>query len=133
MSERSLTQVVICAGSRVMPECAQAMESFQNEGRQKAPRFLMSEWCSKDQLLGAALLWIVDSSEPWVTMLFALRNQIPFLVSEENYVVKRLCVGAGCGVSFRGAPEARFCLDLLLADEALRRQMGANGRAYIER
>jgi hypothetical protein len=131
MNELRPQRLIICAGIRVQPACAQAMEDFQENQRRDVCRFIMSEWVDDDQYYGATLLWVVDDSEPWEAVHFAMRNQIPLLVPEDNEPMKQVCVSAGCGMFYRDAPEARTSIEFLLTNEAVRRQLGANGQEYI--
>jgi hypothetical protein len=131
MNELPPQRLIICAGIRVQPACAQAMEDFQENQRRDVCWFIMSEWVDDDQYCRATLLWVVDDSEPWEAVHFAMRNRIPLLVPEDNEPMKQVCLSAGCGMFYRDAPEARTSLEFLLTNEAVRRQLGANGQAYI--
>lgn len=131
MNELPRHRLIICAGIRVQPACAQAMEDFQENQRRDDCRFIMSEWADDDQYNEATLLWVVDDSEPWEAVHFAMRNGIPLVIPEDNEPMKQVCVSAGCGMFYRDAPEARTSLEFLLTNEAVRRQLGANGQAYL--
>jgi hypothetical protein len=131
MNELPPQRLIVCAGIRVQPACAQAMEDFRQDQPLGVCRFIMSDWLDDDQHYEATLLWVVDESEPWEAVHFAMSNRIPLLVPEDNEPMKQVCLSAGCGMFYRDAPEARTSLEFLLTNEAVRRQLGANGQAYI--
>ncbi|MBV8808487.1 MAG: hypothetical protein JO033_07415 [Acidobacteriaceae bacterium] len=131
MSEAALRQLIVCAGNRIAAACAQAMEDFSASQQGNRCEFSMSEWLDETQFRQAALLWIVDDSQPWNTVHFALQNQIALLVPADNIPMRQLCINASCGVFFQDAADVRACLEFLLTNEVARTRMGANGRAYV--
>jgi len=131
MNELPNQRLVLCAGIRVQPACAEAIENFMEDQSPHVCRFIMSEWVDDEQYEGATLLWVVDGSEPWEAVHLAMTNRIPILVPEDNEPMKQVCVTAGCGMFYRDASDARNCLEFLLMNETVRRQLGANGQAYL--
>src|SRR3954451_23017271 len=127
MDKRLADSFILCAGARFQPECAEVISSAAMDETLSCWTFLMSKWCSTDQFRSAALLWVVDDSQPWEELHLALTNSIPVLVPEDSSELKELCLKAGCGIYYRNASEARHCLKLLLTREALRSKMGQNG------
>jgi hypothetical protein len=125
MNKQAAGRLIACAGIHMNSECARVMAESGDEYR-----FVMREWLSEDQLRLAALLWIVDDSAPWSDVRFALTHRIPLLVPENNAPMKQICMNANCGIWYRDEAGARLCLESLLADDALRKRMGANGQAY---
>lgn len=93
----------------------------------------MADWLKEDQFCCADLLWIIDGSAPWASVEAALRNRIPILVPDSNPAMKELCLAAGCGLFYFDAAEAQSLISVLLGNQALRIQIGENGRAYITR
>ena len=94
-------------------------------------RVVMSDWLSTEQLSRAAVLWVVDDSEPWDAIRIAFRNGIPLLVPDSNRPLKYICLNANCGLFYRDMEEAAQSLALLLTNDELRSQLGANGRVYV--
>src|SRR5690348_2520968 len=131
MNEPATEQIVVCAGDRVKEACARVIENFPGHPQRNSYQFVMSKWLDEDQFRRAAVLWIVDDSEPWKPVHFALCNQIPLLVPEDNIAMKQICVSASCGIFYGDAAEARACLEFLLTNDIIRQAMGANGRAYV--
>lgn len=131
MNELLARRLIVCAGFRVQPACTQAMEDFREDQPLDACRFIMSDWVDDDQYCRATLLWVVDNSEPWEAVHSAMSNRIPLLVPEDSEPMKQICLSASCGMFYRDATEARICLEFLLKNEAVRRQLGANGQAYL--
>ena len=131
MSEPSPHRLIVCAGVSVNVECGEAMGEFLKSHSQNTWRFVMSEWLNDDQYKRAALLWVVDDSEPWEAVQLAMSNRIPLLVPEDNEPMKQVCMSARCGMFYRGPSEARACLEFLLTNEVVRPQLGANGQAYL--
>lgn len=117
-------ELIICAGGHIGSECVQVMSGFPY-------RFVMSEWLSEDQFRLAALLWIVDGSAPWDAVYSALSHGIPMLVPEDNAAMQQLCRDANCGIWYRNGMDVQRCLESLLGDNAMREQLGANGKAYF--
>jgi hypothetical protein len=130
MNELFPQRLILCAGVRTKLECAQAIEYFQ-ETQPLDYWFIMSEWVDDDQYNGATLLWVVDDSEPWDAVRLALSKRVPLLVPEDNEPMRQVCVSASCGIFYRGASEARICLEFLLTNETIRRQLGTNGHACL--
>jgi hypothetical protein len=133
MDEACSRRLIACAGRRVRPECAKAIEDFLSDQLSDKYQFLMSEWLSPDQFRRATILWVVDDSEPWNDVHFALRNRIPLVIPHDNLLMKELCITASCGMSYGDANEARYCLTVLLHDDFVRQHLGANGHAYVTR
>jgi len=120
--------VIVCAGSAVDPECARIITGSRAMDKRL---FVMSEWLSDDQRSSAALLWVVDGSNPWKDVSFALQRGIPLLVPADNSSLVEICLRLCCGIWYRGELEARLCLDFLQSSDPVRVGMGANGRAYF--
>jgi glycosyltransferase involved in cell wall biosynthesis len=55
------------------------------------------------------------------------------MVQGHSEVLRGQSIRAGAGLPYFGYAEFEAALDLLLADEALRREMGEAGRVYVER
>lgn len=130
MNRLAAGQLIVCTGIRMNPECARAIAELGPGWQANNRQFVMSEWLAPDQFRRAALLWIVDDSAPWGDVRFALSHRIPLLVPENNALMKQVCVSANCGLWYRDEVGVRLCLDLLLANDTVREDLGENGRAY---
>jgi hypothetical protein len=126
MSEMVSERLVICAGFRVRADCAEAIQSFATPCASPC-RFMMYDWLPAEELRRAMLLWVVDESEPWQAVQFALNHYIPLLVPDASWPMKELCLRANCGIYYRDSAEAGACINFLLADEEIRKRMGVNG------
>lgn len=130
MRETAPEHLIVCAGARVDRKCATAMESFLAAQSYDVYRFVMSDWLYEDQLRLASLVWVVDDTARLGVIDFALTNQIPILVPENNAALKNVCVAAKCGLYYLGDADAKACLEFLLTNDGIRKRMGANGHAY---
>jgi len=122
----------VCAGERVDPECARAMNALARQGDRRW-RFVLADWVDDDELARARALWVVDRSAGVADVLRGLRRGVPLLVPEDDTELRDLCVSVGCGLFYRDAAEAIRCLEHLVANEATRRTLGDNGRAFVAR
>lgn len=61
----------------------------------------------------------------------ALRGGLPIVAHEAARELKQLCVASNAGLFYASRDELKACLDLLLADTALRGAMSANGKAFV--
>lgn len=73
----------------------------------------------------AAPLWIVDDSEDWKAVDFALSHEVPLLIPETSTTVKQIWVSGNCGMYYRDASIAWLSLEFLVADHGIRKRMGA--------
>jgi hypothetical protein len=133
MIEAADGKLVVCAGSQVHPAWTRVLASSLNDKQENGCEFVMSEWLNDEQFRRASLLWVLDDSTPWGAVHAALCSRISLLVPESNSAMKEICVKAGCGLYYRDAVEARYCLNLVLTEDALRKRMGESGHEYMTR
>jgi glycosyltransferase involved in cell wall biosynthesis len=122
--------VVVCAGRRVDPACALAMDAFANQRDEHACAFIMADWVDEDIVSGAALLWVVDGEAEFGQVPDLLRHGLPLLVPESNGKLRDLCSLTNCGLYYGDAQEAEVCLDYLLRNREEAEVMGRNGLAF---
>ena len=67
-----------------------------------------------------------------IVVLESFMARTPALVNAGSEVLRWQCARSGGGLWFRHYPDFEACLERLLADEPLRRRLGAHGRRYVE-
>jgi len=126
-------RLVACAGGRFDERCAQAVRMFFARRMDNPPYLVMSDWLGEDELVQAAVLWVVDSQAGAEVIEEALRAGLPLLVPGDHAALRSLCDTACCGLYYNDAAEAVHCLEYMIRDEGLRFRMGANAHSYYVR
>ncbi len=67
-----------------------------------------------------------------MVLLEAWHCKKPVLVNGQCEVLKGQCIRSNAGLWYENYEEFRECLDLLLADEHLRDQLGNRGRKFVD-
>lgn len=131
MNDARSEPLVVCAGDRISSECSWLIANAGLGNQPNGCRFVLCEWLNAEQFCRASLLWILDNSEPWDEVYFALHQGIPLLVPESNTALRDLCQRAGCGVWYRSESEAQAYLEYLLEGDAMCKRLGGEGRTYV--
>ena len=126
----ALDHLIVCAGKRVDPGCAEVIQQYVPRQESTRCRFVMREWLTEDQFRAAALLWVTDANASAECVDDALRLGIALLVPASQTGLKQLCHAAGCGLFYHDAAEALRCLEYLVREDAVRCRMAANGYEY---
>lgn len=89
----------------------------------------------KRQLLSEASLLVMPSSFESLSIvcLEAWAAGVPTLVNGASEVLREQTLRSQGGLFYTSYDEFAACLDLLLEDQALRRRLGRQGRAFVER
>lgn len=88
----------------------------------------------REAMAGAAVFVHPSRLESFgIVLLEAFMARAPALVHAGSEVLRWHCARSGGGLWFRHYLDFEACLDRLLADAALRRALGAQGRRYVER
>ena len=67
-----------------------------------------------------------------IVLMDAFEASRPALVNARCAVTREHCARSGAGLWFDGYASFEACVDRLVADHALRAELGANGRRYVE-
>ena len=126
----ALDQLVVCAGRRVDPGCADVIQTYVPQQESSRCRFVMREWLADDQFPSASVVWVTDEKAAAECVEGALQAGIALLVPAVNADLKKLCQTAACGLYYHDGREALRCLEYLLREEAMRCRMAANGYQY---
>lgn len=118
--------IVVCVGSRVDWQCADAIDRITRAGSHPEWRFVMTGWMDGDYS-DAALAWVTDCGVPVVEVYPLLAERLPLLVPENHPALLQLCTTALCGLFYQSPGDIEACLELLLSDTALRTKLGDNG------
>jgi glycosyltransferase involved in cell wall biosynthesis len=88
----------------------------------------------KSSALAASSVVVIpsDSESLSIVNLEAWRAGVPVLVNGLCQVLKDNCVKADGGLFYTSYDEFSACLDVLLAEAELRRELAANGARYVE-
>jgi glycosyltransferase involved in cell wall biosynthesis len=123
---------IVCVGSRIDWQCADAIDRITRAGSHPDWRFVMSGWLNGDYS-GAAVAWVTDSSAGLDEVHPLLAARIPALVPESHAALRQLCSAAHCGLFYQSPDEIEACLELLVSDTALRAELGDNGLRHTRR
>lgn len=88
----------------------------------------------KDALMSLAEITVHPSPFESLCMaaLESLSLETPILVLERTAPLKDHCLNGNCGLYYSNYEEFSACLELFLENERLRKELGKNGRIYIE-
>jgi glycosyltransferase involved in cell wall biosynthesis len=104
----------------------------------KHPDVLVTGFVSEEErdvgIKGATILIQPSYFESFSLVLMeAWAARVPAMVQGHSEVLRGQAIRAGAGLPYSGYAEFEAALDLLLADEGLRREMGEAGRNYVDR
>lgn len=87
----------------------------------------------KSALIRHAAAMVNPSAHESLSLLLleALANGVPMLVNGRSEVMKEHCLRSRAAIWYDGPRDFRRKLHRLLTDDALRRELGANGPAYV--
>jgi glycosyltransferase involved in cell wall biosynthesis len=124
--------IIVCVGSRVDWQCADAIDRITRAGSHPDWRFVLSGWLNGDYSQ-AALAWVTDSSVTLDEVRPLLAARIPVLVPESHATLLQLCRTARCGLFYQSPDDIEACLELLVSDTALRAELGNNALVHTLR
>lgn len=124
--------VIAVVGKTVSDICAQAMTILE----QRQPggiHFLMADWLDAQELARCEMLWVVDADSLPADLYLGLHYHLPLVVPAQNEDLARLCMEAQCGLYYGDALQAAECLQYLLENPLLARELGHNGFEQLYR
>lgn len=120
----------VCIGNLVSPHCIQAINAIRENMPNLVFRFIMGDWLQIDQYKDVKLLWVVDPQAQLNDVIVGLKAGVPLLVPDNHLSLKEICISKKCGLYYRNAIEAQYCIDYLIRMERERLILGNNGKHY---
>jgi len=94
----------------------------------------VSEVDKYDAILASELLIMPSRYESLsIVLLESWTCKKPCLVNSESMVLKSQCIKSNGGLWYENYDEFKASLDLLLANDEMRKKLGENGRRYVEK
>lgn len=102
----------------------------RNYPRFDSPRFIYGQWLSEEQLAKARFVLFTCAASPADRARRYLQSRLPILVPGSSQQLVNMCYEGNCGLHYASIDELEVCIQLLLDNPEICRQLGANGSVF---
>lgn len=96
-----------------------------------SPRFIYAQWLSEEDLAKAWFVLFTSASGNTDRVRRYLQLKLPILVPGSSKQLVDMCYAGNCGLHYASVEELEVCIQLLLDNPEICRQLGENGSLFV--
>jgi len=95
-----------------------------------SPRFIYGQWLREEDLARASFVLFTGASSNADRVRRYLQSKLPILVPGSSKQLVNICYEGNCGLHYASIDELEVCIQLLLDNPEICRQLGENGSVF---